>query len=235
MPFWLISAATALLLAGLAVLLCLRRPPAPLWPIAFACQILALLWVVGDLWASHASTLTEKQIALTLLFTGSITLPPLWWETCRRYIAWQGPTPRWMQSPLARLPLWLGGAAWLLMVTNPWHGQFIEPVLGGRNHYPWGVTVLAYTHWSISLGTCALCAWAAFRHQASRVRRRMAILAGATLAPVVTNYLHLSLPGMPREDTVAIGLGLTSLVVPLCYALLAVRVTLAYLRSPQAA
>jgi signal transduction histidine kinase len=41
----------------------------------------------------------------------------------------------------------------------------------------------------------------------------MAILAGATLAPVVTNYLHLALPDMPREDLVAIGLGLTSLSV----------------------
>ena len=76
MPFWLISAASALLLAGLAVLMWFRRPPAPLWPIAFACQIFALLWVVGDLWASHAGSLGQKQIALAILFTGSLFAHP---------------------------------------------------------------------------------------------------------------------------------------------------------------
>ena len=168
---------------------------------------------MGDVWASHAGTLGEKQIALALLFTGSLGLPALWWETCRRYVVWHGLARPWMRSPLARFPLWFGGAAWLLMITNPWHGQFIGPVVGGRNLYPWGVTLTAYTQWGIALCTCALCAWAAYRHEAPRARRRMAILAGATLAPVIANFLHLALPGMPPEDTVALGLGLTSLVV----------------------
>ncbi|MBW2279641.1 MAG: hypothetical protein JRG76_11475 [Deltaproteobacteria bacterium] len=213
MPFWLLSAGSGLLLAGLCVVLWTRRPPPPLWPIAFGCQLFALIWVVGDLWSSHATGMTEKQIALSVLFTGSIALPPLWWETSRRYIVWQGLSRTWMQSRWTRLPVAYAALAWLFMLTNPWHGQFIEPVVGGRNQYYWGVTTVAWIHWGITLATFALCAWASRRHAEKRVRRKLAILAAATLFPLVTNFLHVQLPLGPGVDIVAVGLGLSSLVV----------------------
>jgi hypothetical protein len=71
MAWWIASTASALLLASLAILLWLRRPPPPLWPVLFACHVFAFLWVVGDVWATRATSLVEKQIALTVLFTGT--------------------------------------------------------------------------------------------------------------------------------------------------------------------
>lgn len=213
MPFWLVSAASALLLTALCVVLWTRRPPQPLWPIALACQLFALIWVIGDLWSSHATGMTEKEVALAVLFTGSIALPPLWFETSRRYVVWLGLSRPWMLSPWARLPLAFAALAWVFMLANPWHGQFIGPVVGGPNRYEWGVSVVAWTLWGVTLATSALCAWAAFRHTKRRVRRKMATLSLATLAPLVTNFIHAHLPDGPRVDPVAIGLALTSLVV----------------------
>jgi signal transduction histidine kinase len=213
MAFWVLSAACALLLAGLAVVLWVRRPPAPLWPIAFACQILALLWVVGDLWASHAASLFQKQLALALLFTGSLWIAAAWWETTRRYVVWHGLARRWMRSRWARLPLWLAGFSWLFALTNPWHGQLMEPVLGARNEYRWGLYALAYWNWGVTLATFALCAWAARRHTSSEVRSKMRLLALATLAPLIASLAHSFAPRLPREDITALGLGLASATV----------------------
>jgi signal transduction histidine kinase len=214
MAFWVLSAASALLLAGLAVVLWVRRPPEALWPIAFACQILALLWVVGDLWASHAANLLQKQIALGVLFTGSLWIVAAWWETTRRYVVWHGLARRWMRSRWAKLPLWLAGPAWLFAITNPWHGQVLEPVLGARNEYRWGIFGLAYWNWGLTLATFALCAWAARRHASREVRSKMRLLALATLAPLGASLAHTYAPGLPREDaTTALGLGLASATV----------------------
>jgi signal transduction histidine kinase len=211
--FWFLSAGCALLLAALGVVLWVRRPPPVLWPILLIGQLCALVWVLADLWASHATTLLEKEIALTLLFTSSIAIPPLWWESTRRYVLWQGLERPWMHSRWARLPFWVAAAGWLLAVTNPWHGQFMEPVVGGRNQYRWGLKVVGNAHYGIVLATFALCVWAALQHGTREVRRKMAILAGATLAPLVTSLLHVYARVGPREDTVAIGLGLGSLTI----------------------
>jgi signal transduction histidine kinase len=221
MAFWVLSVGCALLLAGLAAVLWRHRPPAPLWPIAFVCQLLALLWVIGDLWASHATVLGEKHVALLVLFVGSLGLPAAWWETVRRYVCWHGLDRGWMRSRWARLPLWFAGAAWLFMLANPWHGQVLTPVVGARNEYHWGILTMTYWNWALVSATFALCAWAAWRHSVREVRTKMAVLAGATLAPLLLNVVHFSVPGVPREDTVVIGLGLTSATV--IYGILRVR------------
>jgi len=109
--FLILSAVSGLLLVAIAILLWVRRPPAPLWPIAFACQVFALLWVGGDLWATHAHTPDEKQLALFVLFSGSLLLPAAWWTTARRYVVSHGLGRAWMRSRWARLPVWFAAAA----------------------------------------------------------------------------------------------------------------------------
>ncbi len=195
------------------VLLWLRRPPPPLWPIVFLCQGFALLWVLADLWASHASSMSEKQIALSLLFTGSLVLPPLWWETARRYVLWHGLGGRRLRSGWARLPLWIGVTAWTFAVTNPWHGQLMTPMIGARNDWHWGAELLSYVYYGMVLATFALCAWAARRHSGPQVRSKMALLGGAVLAPLATELIHVYGPLAPREDKIAVGLGVASVVV----------------------
>ena len=221
MVFLALSATSAVLLAALAVVLWVRRPPAPLWPIGFACQVFALLWVVGDLWASNARSVPEKQLAFVVLFSGSLLIPPAWLETTRRYVRMHGLSRPWLASRWATLPLWLGGALWLMAVTNVWHGQFVTPVLDGRNVYHWGISTAFYVHYAVGGATAALCAWAALHHTSPAMRRKFLLLMGATLAPAAANLLHLRLPGWPREDTTALGLGVASVIV--LYGILRVR------------
>jgi len=219
--FWILPAGCALVLALLAAVLWYRRPAQPLWPILFACQLLALCWVVGDLWASHAASLPEKQLALGLLFVGSLGLPAAWWETTRRYVAWHGLGRDGLTSAWARLPLAVAAASWLFFVTNPWHGQVMGPVLGARNEYFWGIYVVTGWNWVLAMATLGVGVWAALRHSAGEVRAKMAVLAAATAAPLLLNVVHFTVPGVPREDTTAIGLGLSSVMV--IYGILRVR------------
>jgi signal transduction histidine kinase len=177
------------------------------------CQLFALLWVIGDLWASHAQTMPEKQIALTLLFTGSLPLPALWWETTRRYVLWHGLGRSWLNSRWTHIPILFAVVAWLFMLANPWHGQLLEPVIRGRNDYRWGLAIAANGNYLIAFSTFALCVWATLRHTAPRVRFKLGILGAATLLPVITNVLHVYLADSPREDIVALGLGVGSLTV----------------------
>ncbi|MEN8185042.1 MAG: histidine kinase N-terminal 7TM domain-containing protein, partial [Myxococcota bacterium] len=214
MVWWVASTVSASLLAGLALLLWLRRPPAPLWPVVFACQISALCWVVGDLWATHATTLPEKQLALTVLFTGAVSVATLWWTTARRYVAAHGLGRPWMERRSVRFgPAVFVGAAWLFAVTNPWHGQMMTPVVGGPNEHHWGSVLLANLNYAIVVATFVLCVWAMRRHTSPDVSRRMAILAVATLAPLVTSLLHVYLRLGARTDEVAIGLGIGSAAI----------------------
>jgi PAS domain S-box-containing protein len=214
MGSWVVSATSALLLAGLAVCLWVRRPPAPLWPVVFLCQIFALLWVVGDLWATTATTRLEKEIALAMLFTGAVPISVAWWTTARLYIASHGLRRPWMESRVVRwLPPAYVGAAWLFAVTNPWHGQMMTPVVGGPNEHHWGSWLLAHLSYGVVVATFVLCVWATRRHASSDVSRRMAILAVATLAPLLTNLVHVYLRVGPRTDEVAIGLGIGSAAI----------------------
>jgi signal transduction histidine kinase len=99
------------------------------------------------------------------------------------------------------------------MLTNPWHGQFMTPVVGGRNVYHWGLAVAAYSNYGVVLASAMLCGWAARRHASVVIRRKMAILAIATLVPLGVHLLHVYLPGPSRLDPVAVGLGLAGLTI----------------------
>jgi signal transduction histidine kinase/ActR/RegA family two-component response regulator len=213
MPSWILPAASALLLAGLAVCLWIRRPTAPLWPALLACHLFALLWVVGDLWASRATTLAEKQIALALLFSGSIPITATWWAITRRYVVWHGFARPWLNSRWAEAPAWFAAAAWLLMITNPWHGQFLTPVLGERDAPGWGVALMAHGSFAIVVVTIALSAWATRRHPSPDVRHKMGILALASLLALVTGLLYVYVPTALRGLAVGVGLVLASAIV----------------------
>lgn len=214
MAWWVASTVSGILLAGLAVLLWVRRPPAPLWPHVFVCQLLGLLWVGGDLWASAAPSLPHKHVALALLFSGSLFLVPAWWATLRRYVAAQGLGRAWLESRWAEIPLAWAVASWLVVITNPWHGWVLTPVLGARNQYHAGMGIIAYPGYALMLGNAGLCVWAAVRHPRARGRRRMAVLAGATLGPLLVHLVHLLMPELgPRLDPTAIGLGVSGAVI----------------------
>jgi hypothetical protein len=92
-------------------------------------------WIAGDLLADAATTSSEKLIGISLLYTGVITMPALWWTIALHWagdvgarLALRSPAWRWV-------PLGWAAAMWLAMITNPWHGHFLTPVVGDRNLY----------------------------------------------------------------------------------------------------
>src|SRR5262245_38764688 len=83
-------------LSGLAVYLYLRRPPEPLWPVAFFCQFFALLWAVGEAATHFATDLEQEMLALLILYSGSIPSAAAWWILAVRYARARNNGPAWL-------------------------------------------------------------------------------------------------------------------------------------------
>jgi signal transduction histidine kinase len=176
--------------------------------------MLALLWVAGDLWATNARTLLEKQVALAVLFTGSVLLPVTWYETVRRYLVWLGVGRTWLTRRVALVPLWVGAAGWLFSVTNAWHGQLLVPRLNARNGYLWGIYAVSYATYASALATTAMCLWTARVPSSADVRRKIRVLGAATVLPLLLHIVHLHVSGTrPPLDITAAGIGLSSAAV----------------------
>jgi PAS domain-containing protein len=78
-------------------------------------------------------TAPSKQIAVNVLYLGSGFLPPLWWLLTVRFSEIFEVEARWVRPWMKTAPLVVAAVFWALALTNPWHGQFITPVAGGRN------------------------------------------------------------------------------------------------------
>src|SRR5258705_13449216 len=86
MQTWLtISGGIGGLCIGLIALAVLRLPRTPIRPILYAFLCSGVLWAVGDLIASGATSAGWKQTGLVVLYTGAITLPALWWLVALRW------------------------------------------------------------------------------------------------------------------------------------------------------
>jgi len=185
MSWWLLPSVLAVvILSGLCVFLFVRRPPAPLWPVALLCQVAALVWVFGDLITYFTTTVAQKQAALALLFSGSLSLPALWWITAVRYVRSHHLDWPWLHSRWVMLPGWVGLFGWLVMITNPWHGLFVTPIVGERSEYHALSTPILIASIGMILGASTLFVGLARQPVSRDVRRSALILAFSALAPL---------------------------------------------------
>lgn len=120
---------------GLIAVALRRLPPTAVRLPLYAFVVAGGLWVIGDLIADGATGMGWKQAGVTMLYTGSISMPALWWVIALRWAAGAGARLPLRHAVWQGLPLGWAAAMWLVMVTNPWHGAFITPVVGGRNLY----------------------------------------------------------------------------------------------------
>jgi len=197
LPFGLIA---LLLFTGLGVAV-LRRPPiAPLHPYLLLCIACGFLWTAGETWASLATNSASKHVALAVLYTGSLLMPPFWWVVMLRWTGAHGlggPGPGRIAE---RLPLGLGAALWGLMATQPWHGRFVTPVVGGRNLYHEGFYVALGVGYAETMAAALLCLWVARRHARPDVRRAGATLAAAPLLLTAANAVYVLTPLSPPSS-----------------------------------
>ena len=151
-----------------------------------------VLWAIGDLVADGATTMLAKQVGVAVLYTGSILMPPLWWGIVLRWAATAGVSLPLRSASWRRAPLWWAGAMWLAMITNPWHGAFMTPVIGGRNVYEplWFMAAIP----SYALIVAALAVEVAVARRAARrtVRRQAAFLIAASSVTLAGNWLYVA-------------------------------------------
>jgi signal transduction histidine kinase len=205
------SLAASLVLFGLCIHLYLRRPPEPLWPVAFFCQIFALLWAVGDAATYFATDVEQESRALTILYTGSIGSAATWWILALRYARANARLPSWLGSRWVEiLTAAVATCLWLTYATNPWHGAFVTPVVGGPNipHAGYWVT-LAFSYAEVT-GASALLGWVALRQRSPTERRNAVLLAVATAAPLVAIAAYVLPLGVARTDLTGLALCVTS-------------------------
>jgi signal transduction histidine kinase len=193
MQIWLaLSGVIGGLCIGLISLAVLRLPRTPIRPILYAFLGSGVLWIVGDLIASLATTSGWKQAGLAILYTGAITLPALWWLVALRWaddveagLPLRSPAWRWV-------PLAFAGAMWLVMITNPWHGAFITPVIGGHNVYQplWYAATLP--NYGLILASLAVALEVARRVARSEVRRQASFMIAASGFTLLCNALYVS-------------------------------------------
>jgi signal transduction histidine kinase len=193
MEFWhMLSAVVVGLACGLIGLALLRLPVTPMARPLHAFVAAGVAWAVGNLIADAATTLPTKQLGLALLYTGAITLPACWWTVALRWAEEEHAqlplrAPAWTTVPLA-----FAASMWLVMITNPWHGAFLTPVVGGRNVYQPFWYVMAVPAYGLILAALAVELAVVLRVRSSEVVRQGALMMAASLVTLVGNAAYVS-------------------------------------------
>jgi len=209
MQIWLaLSGLIGGLCIGLVAVALSRLPRTPIRPILYAFIGSGVLWIVGDLIASLATSPGWKQAGIVILYTGAITLPALWWLVALRWADdVEAGLP--MRAPLWRwVPLGWAGAMWLVMITNPWHGAFITPVVGGSNVYQPFWYVMALPNYALILASFAVELEVARRVPRREVRRQASFMIAASGVTLVCNALYAS--GLVELNATVVSLSVSS-------------------------
>ena len=164
------------------------------------------LWGLGDTITLAARDMRAEQLGIAVLYSGSIFQPACWWILAIRWAEHVGQVP----APLLRATWWVPLAWstgwWLFMITNPWHGRLLTPVIGGQNEYTWAFWVLATTGFSIIAGACALTLHVSRRLESPRLRRHGQLTAFSASMIIVSTCLYVFF-GEPFQSTALAFLG----------------------------
>jgi signal transduction histidine kinase len=193
LEIWLaLSGVIGGLCMGLIGVAASRLPRTPIRPLLYAFLGSGVLWIVGDLIASSATGAGWKHTGLAILYTGAITLPALWWLVALRWaddveagLPLGAPVWRWV-------PLGWAAAMWLGMITNPWHGAFLTPVIGGHNVYQPLWYAMALPNYALILASLAVELEVARRVTRQEVRRQASFMIAASGVTLLCNALYVS-------------------------------------------
>jgi len=161
---------------GLVLVASARLPDSRVIRPLLCLVITVALWSLGELVASHADDMVQKQIGLVILYTGTIFLPACWWALSVRW-AQELKGEEWLARPFwVRAPVFWAAAMWLAMASNPLHGSFLTPVLGARNVYGPLWWVMAIPNYALMLAAAGLVIRASWRVDRPAVRRQALVL-----------------------------------------------------------
>jgi len=185
------SAGLVGLCIGLVLVALARLPDSRLIHPLLGVILAVALWSFGELVASDAEDMLQKQVGLLILYTGTIFLPACWWALAVRWTQeLKGGAclahPLWVRAPV----LW-AGAMWLVMASNPLHGWFLTPVLGGRNEYGPLWWVMAIPNYALILAAGGVVIQASWRLGRPAVRWQAAVLVAASGLALLSNWVFL--------------------------------------------
>ncbi len=190
---FLVASATVFLWAALAGLVWRCRPARPLRPFGLWFALSGLLWSGGELGSSFlAQTAETHWIFILVLYTGVLFNTPLWWAMSIAIASHYGVRPRWAKPAVQYAPFALAFVCWAALLTNPWHGAFLEPVRGGRNVYRFFWYLQAFYGYALMLASLGLMGWAWRKQRKTGGKTQLAILFWASVAPLVANFLYVS-------------------------------------------
>jgi signal transduction histidine kinase len=169
-----------------------RLPQTPVRPPLYAFLVSGILWAVGDLIATGASDTTSKLIGVVMLYTGTISMPALWWIVALRWAKDVDAGLSLRASGWQQGPLWWAGGMWLVMITNPWHGAFLTPVVGGRNIYEPLWYAMALPNYGLILAALVVEIEVMRRVARREVRHQAGYLIAASSVTLVFNWMYVS-------------------------------------------
>lgn len=187
-----LSAVVVGLCAGLIGVALARLPESSIRPSLHAFVASGVAWGVGDLIATSATDMLWKQAGLLLLYAGAIAMPTLWWMVALRWADEERAGLPLRSAAWQRIPQAFVVVMWLAMITNPWHGEFLTPVIGGRNLYQPLWYAMAIPNYLLILGAFAVELDVARRVARPDVRRQAALLISASLVTLLGNALYVS-------------------------------------------
>jgi len=212
MEAWpLMDLVAAFLLVALATAVTLRRRPSPLWPPLHTLLLFTVLYVIGDAVTFAATDTRVELIGIIVLYSGGIPITITAWFFALEYARDRGHSFAFAERVGRRIPLLYAADGWLVMASNPWHGQFLTPVIGARNEYHWawwGVMGIGYL---FLLGALAILAVLVTRERLRSDRINAGVLLAAFAVPAASHFVYVFSP--PQ-------LGVDPLVIGLCFACL---------------
>ncbi len=213
MPEWQLATAIGIaLLVAMTTHLFYRRPPAALWPALPLVFGAALVFSVGDLIANQwAQNETIRWAGMIMIYTGLLVIGPGWWLFSRNFSQMYGYRRVAFRSGLGVL-VTINVLLWIGLITNPWHGWFLEMQAGLRSIYGplWYAT--AFLNYAALLAAIWVHARESFRLPDPVIRSQCRFLVVAAAIPLVLNMGYVFNPSPPLYDPTALGFALSCAV-----------------------
>lgn len=209
----LVNWAAAGLVGGLLAVLLLRSPPRRLRAPLMLYQGFVLMYILGDAITLLSREMWVEQLGIMTLYTGALWAPAACWVVAVRYPQVQGLPGAWAPAWTTRAAIAATAVAWVVAVTNPWHGRFLIPVIGDHNIHLalWrpAVTVGWILAWASVLRFLSL----SYKTDDPCVARNARIMAGGLTIAMTANWASVNYSDVVPFDVTTAGLGATSLVM----------------------
>ncbi len=189
-----------------------RRPPAALWPALPMVFFSALVFSIGDLFASVWPEDPKLHwFGMIMVYTGLLMIAPGWWLFTARFSEMLGHQKIPFQSAFPVL-IGINVLLWISLVTNPWHGQFIEVRPLERSGYGFFWYATAIVNYAALCATVFVHAREGYSSQNSTIRAQCWILVIAVSIPMSMSMYYVFSPVELSFDPTALGYAFSCLL-----------------------